>query len=197
MSRDDRALRSVIKRAQKGDEQAFEALMRTVETPMYRLALSMTRQREDAEDATQEALVKLWRTLPDYRFECSILPYALQIVRNTVLDLLRRKRARGETVSLTVESEDGETVEMDVVDPDESTDPARAYASEERIREVRRALDALPIELREILTLRAIEGMSYGQIGEVLCLEEGTVKSRLSRARKKLEEILKSRNFFD
>ncbi len=196
MSRDDRELRSVIKRAQRDDEQAFETLMRVVETPMYRLALSMTRQREDAEDATQEALVKLWRTLPSYRFECPILPYALQITRNTALDLLRRRRARGETVSLTVEGEDGETVALDIADPDESADPARAYASEERIGEVRRAMDELPLELREILTLRAIEGMTYGQIGEVLSLEEGTVKSRLSRARKKLEEILKKRNIF-
>lgn len=194
MLKDDAKLRSVIKRAQKGDEQAFEMLMRTVETPMYRLALSMTRQREDAEDVTQEALVKLWRSLPSYRFECPILPYALHIVRNTVLDLLRRNRARGETVSLTVEDEDGETAVLDVADPDESADPARAYVSEERIREVRRAMDELPSELREILILRAIEGMSYEQIGLVLSLEEGTVKSRLSRARKKLEQILKTRN---
>lgn len=197
MSRDDRELRSVIHKAQKGDEQAFEALMRTIELPMYRLALSMTRQREDAEDVTQEALVKLWRTLPSYRFECPILSYALQITRNTVLDLLRRKRARGETVSLTVEEEDGEAAVLDIADPDESADPSRAYASEERMSEVRRALGDLPIELREILTLRAIEGMSYEQIGQVLSLEEGTVKSRLSRARKKLEEILKSRNIFE
>lgn len=194
MSKDDRELRLVIKRAQKGDEQAFEQLMRTVETPMYRLALSLLRQREDAEDATQEALVKLWRTLPGYRFECPILPYALQITRNTVLDLLRRRRARGETVSLTVDGEDGETVVLDIADPDESTDPARAYASEERLHEVRRAIDELPIELREILTLRALEGMSYEQIGQVLALEDGTVKSRLSRARKKLQELLKKRN---
>ena len=197
MSRDDRELRSVIHKAQKGDEQAFEALMRTIELPMYCLALSMTRQREDAEDVTQEALVKLWRTLPSYRFECPILSYALQITRNTVLDLLRRKRARGETVSLTVEEEDGEAAVLDIADPDEASDPARAYASEERMSEVRRALGDLPIELREILTLRAIEGMSYEQIGQVLSLEEGTVKSRLSRARKKLEEILKSRNIFE
>ena len=197
MSRDDRELRSVIHKAQKGDEQAFEALMRTIELPMYCLALSMTRQREDAEDVTQEALVKLWRTLPSYRFECPILSYAWQITRNTVLDLLRRKRARGETVSLTVEEEDGEAAVLDIADPDEASDPARAYASEERMSEVRRALGDLPIELREILTLRAIEGMSYEQIGQVLSLEEGTVKSRLSRARKKLEEILKSRNIFE
>ncbi|MBO5897687.1 MAG: RNA polymerase sigma factor, partial [Clostridia bacterium] len=139
----------------------------------------------------------LWRTLPSYRFECPILSYALQITRNTVLDLLRRKRARGETVSLTVEEEDGEAAVLDIADPDEASDPARAYASEERMSEVRRALGDLPIELREILTLRAIEGMSYEQIGQVLSLEEGTVKSRLSRARKKLEEILKSRNIFE
>ena len=85
---------------------------------------------------------------------------------------------------------------MEVADTDEFVDPARAYERKEKIEAVRRAISELPDEYREILTLKDIEGLSYEQIGRVLTLEQGTVKSRLSRARKKLLEILKRRNIF-
>lgn len=197
MQADSNAVIADIRAAQKGDERAFERLLDMVEKPVYRLALSITRRREDAEDATQEALIKLWRALPDYRFECPLLPYALQIARNAALDIVRREAAtRQNTVSLSQESEHGEEVTMEVADTDEFVDPARAYERKETIEAVRRGISELPDEYREILTLKDIEGLSYEQIRRVLTLEQGTVKSRLSRARKKLLEILKRRNIF-
>lgn len=196
MQKDDRHMQKVIRAAQKGDERAFEALLGSLERQVYRLCYSMTHAREDAEDATQETMIKLWRTLPSYRFECPILPYTLRMARHTTLDLLRRRNARIQTVSMTVQDEAGESEEIDVADPDEYTDPARAYERQESIKAVRRAIDELPSDQRDIIVLKDIEGCSYEQIGQILQIAEGTVKSRLFRARKKLVELLKERNIF-
>lgn len=196
MQKDDRHMQKVIRAAQKGDERAFEALLGSLERQVYRLCYSMTHAREDAEDATQETMIKLWRTLPSYRFECPILPYTLRMARNTALDLLRRRAARIQTVSMTVQDEAGENEAINVADPDEYADPARAYERQERIKAVRRAIDELPSDQRDIIVLKDLEGYSYEQIGQILQIGEGTVKSRLSRARKKLAEMLRARNIF-
>lgn len=193
---DGHALQKIVQAAQAGDEHAFEALMDVIEVPIYRLALAMTRCREDAEDAAQETLIKLWRSLPSYRFECPILPYALQVARNTTLDFLRRKRSDRLHMLPMSEDSDGRAILAELPDPDENINPAHAYARRERAAEVRRAIDELPQELREILVLKDIQGLSYEQIGQALALKDGTVKSRLSRARKKLSEILRTRNIF-
>ena len=197
MQKDSRELRAVIEAAQRGDEQAFEKLLGYLEQPVWRLALHLTGQREDAEDAVQETLIKLWRSLPFYRFECPILPYVLRITRHVVIDR-RRHDARREqsTVSLTVQNEQGEYVEQDVADPDDNANPALAYEREQRILAVHRAIDELSEEFREVLILKELQNASYEQIGQILGLQEGTVKSRLFRARKKLAEILKARNIF-
>lgn len=194
MQRDDRQMQRTVRAAQAGDEQAFETLLGAIEQPVYRLIYSMLHSREDAEDATQETLIKLWRTLPSYRFECPILPYTLHMARNVALDLIRRRHARVQTVSLTGEDENGENEQWDIADPNEYANPAREYERQERIEVVRRAVDALPDEYREIVVLKDMQGYSYEQIGQILSLGEGTVKSRLSRARKKLAEILKNGN---
>ncbi len=194
MQRDDRQMQRTVRAAQAGDEQAFETLLGVIEQPVYRLIYSMLHSREDAEDATQETLIKLWRTLPSYRFECPILPYTLHMARNVALDLIRRRHARVQTVTLTGEDENGENEQWDIADPNEYANPAREYERQERIEAVRRAVDALPDEYREIVVLKDLQGYSYEQIGQVLSLGEGTVKSRLSRARKKLAEILKNGN---
>lgn len=194
MQKDDRELQRIIRAAQAGDEQAFETLLGAIEQPVYRLIYSMLHSREDAEDATQETLIKLWRTLPSYRFECPILPYTLHMARNVALDLIRRRHARVQSVSLTGEDEAGESEQWDVADPNEYADPARDYERKERIEAVRRAVEDLPDEYREIVVLKDLLGYSYEQIGQILKLEQGTVKSRLSRARKKLAEILKNGN---
>ena len=195
MPKDSREVKALIHAAQRGDEQAFEKLLLMLQTSVYRLAFSMLGSHEDAEDAAQETFVKLWRTLPDYRGECPILPYALRMTRNVALDMLRRLRPmRKRSASMTVEDEQGESVTLDVPDTDENSDPSKAFARRERIEAVRRAVDELSPEHREILVLKDMQGYSYEQIARVLELNEGTVKSRLSRARRKLGELLKERN---
>ena len=196
-TKDSKELQKQIRAAQAGDERAFEGLLTLLEASVYRLAFSMLRHKQDAEDATQETFIKLWRTLPSYRFECPILPYVLKMTRTTVLDMQRKiaRRAEHET-SLTVENEAGERVEMDVADGDEGNDPTAHLSKMELIAQVRRAIDDLPPEHREIILLKDIQGLSSEQIALTLDIEPGTVASRLSRARKNLEKILKTRKIF-
>lgn len=197
MEKDSKELKALIRSAQAGDEGAFEQILSLIEVPVYRLAFSMLRHKQDAEDAAQEVLIKLWRTLPDYRFECPLLIYVLKMTRTTVLDLQRKlSRRREHEMSLTVEDEDGERVVMDVADTSVEANPAEHLTRAERIAEVRRAMEDLPPAERDIIMLKDIQGLSYAQIADLLSVEEGTVGSRLSRARKNLEKILKTRKIF-
>lgn len=197
MEKDSGELKALIRSAQAGDEGAFEQILSLIEVPVYRLAFSMLRHKQDAEDAAQEVLIKLWRTLPDYRFECPLLIYVLKMTRTTVLDLQRKlSRRREHEMSLTVEDEDGERVVMDVADTSVDANPAEHLTRAERIAEVRRAMEDLPPAERDIIMLKDIQGLSYAQIADLLSVEEGTVGSRLSRARKNLEKILKTRKIF-
>jgi RNA polymerase sigma-70 factor (ECF subfamily) len=197
MEKDSGELKALIRSAQAGDERAFEQILSLIEVPVYRLAFSMLRHKQDAEDVSQEVLIKLWRTLPDYRFECPLLIYVLKMTRTTVLDLQRKNaRRREHEVSLTVEDEDGDRVEMDVTDTSVDANPAEHLTRAERIAEVRRAVEDLPPAERDIIMLKDIQGLSYAQIADLLSMEEGTVGSRLSRARKNLEKILKTRKIF-
>ena len=96
----------------------------------------------------------------------------------------------------TVENDDGERVDRELADTSEDNDPAKRLTRAERIAEVRRAIEALPPDQREIIILKDIQGLSYAQIADLLSIEEGTVGSRISRARKNLEKILRNGKIF-
>ena len=196
-TKDSKELRALIRAAQEGDEQAFEQILTLLEAQVYRLAFSMLRHKQDAEDATQETFIKLWRTLPSYRFECPILPYVLKMTRTTVLDMQRKiERRREHELSLTLENDQGERVELDLADTDVQNDPVAHLSKMELIAQVRQAIEDLPPGHRDILLLKDMQGLSYEQIAQTLDIQVGTVASRLSRARKNLEKILKTRKIF-
>ncbi|MBQ9079696.1 MAG: sigma-70 family RNA polymerase sigma factor [Clostridia bacterium] len=190
---DNEILSALMRRAASGDDAAFEAIVRHFEKIVYAFALQSLRRREDAEDATQEIFLKLWRGRQNWRGEAAVKTYIMRIARNTVIDIIRKRQARN-TDSLT-EDDDDSGGEHDI--PDTSNDPAAEYALREQIAEVRRAIDALPPDHREIIILRDINRLSYSEIADTTGLEIGTVKSRLCRAREKLREILKTRNIFE
>ena len=179
MQRED----ELVRRAQSGDLDAFEALVRAHEKTVYTLALRMTNQPQDAEDMAQEAFLKVWRALPDYRWESRFSVWLYRIVSNVCLDWLRRQ-AKRPTVSLSVEDDEGEEAEREL--PDGRQSPERLLEQKLTREAVQKGLAALPEEQRQILLLREIKGLSYEEIGEILSLEPGTVKSRIFRARKRL-----------
>lgn len=174
---------TVIRRVQHGDTEAFELLVAAYEKTVYNVALQMTGSREDAQDLTQEAFLKAYSSLPTFRGDSKFSSWLYRIVSNLCLDF-RRRQGRRPSSSLTVEDDEGETLQLDVADESQSPE---ALLERKLTREaVRRGLQELPEEQRQILLLREIQGLSYEEIGEAMHLEPGTVKSRIFRARKKL-----------
>ena len=174
---------ALVQRIQNGDADAFAVLMEEYQKKVYLLALRTVGNQQDAEDMTQEAFLRAYRSIHSFRGDSKLSVWLYRLTTNLCIDLLR-SRGRKPTVSLTVEDNDEDTQELDVTD--ERYDPEEIFQRRELQRAVQRGLAALPEDYRVILVLRELEGLSYAEIGEVLGLEEGTVKSRLFRARKKL-----------
>lgn len=181
MTREQEA--SIVRKVLGGNANAFETLVLEYEKNVYNIALRMTGNSEDAADMTQEALIKAYNSLQSFRGDSKFSVWLYRIVSNVCLDFLRSKNRRP-TVSLSVEDDDGEDAQLDVAD--ESQSPELLLDRKLTRDSVRRGLDSLPPDYRQILLLREIQGLSYDEIAQALSLEVGTVKSRIFRARKRL-----------
>lgn len=185
---------TLIRRVQGGDHEAFAHLMSRYEKQVYTLCLRMSGHEEDARDLTQEAFLKAWRGLRFYQFEASFSTWLYRLTSNVCIDFLRKQK-RQNTVSMTLENEEGETEEQELPDP--AALPEEQTIQREQKRLLYGAIQTLDGEFRLALTLRAVEQLSYEEIGEILNLKPGTVKSRIARARGKLRKILAEHgNFF-
>ncbi len=180
--------REIVQRVLSGDTEAFETLVLEHQNKVYSLALRMVGNEEDARDMAQEAFIRAFNSLTGFRGDSKFSVWLYRLTSNICIDFLR-SRAKKYTVSMTWTDDEGEeTGELEV--PDETYSP-EAQLDRSLIREsVRRGLDTLSPQYREILLLREINGLSYEEIGRVLGIEEGTVKSRIFRARKKLCDFL-------
>jgi len=163
----------LIAAAKAGDLGAFEALVKRYQTDVLRLALHIVRDLGGAEDAAQEAFVRTFRFLPRYRGDSKFSTWLFAIARNCALDELRRSKRGGEPY-------DG--LEMDV--PGRNSDAQLGL-------EIREAMGELPLDLREAVILIDMFGMSYREAALVVRTAEGTLKSRVHRARHLLIDRLK------
>lgn len=164
-------------RARAGDQDAFAALVRRHQDAVYRFVLRMVGTRDEALDLTQDAFVRVWEALPQWQPEAQFRTWLFRIASNAALDALRRRRV------VAFEPLD-DTFEVAADEPD----PAQRMELKQRVAALEASLVKLSPEHREILLLREVENMSYDEIGAVLALSEGTVKSRLARARAALVE---------
>ena len=183
--------RELIARLQKRDETAFEELLRQYEKKVYTLCFRMCGNSEDAEEAAQDTFLALWRGIDRFRQESSLSTWIYRLASNACIDLLRRRKKQGSSLSL-----DDEELFLDVVDS--APRPQDAVEHREAQKLLQEGLSALPEEYRKVLILREIEGLSYTEIAESASLELGTVKSRISRGRVLLRNFLSgSGNFFE
>ena len=173
----------IVQRVLEGDTNAFEELVLEYEKKVYNVALRMLNNSEDAADMTQEAFIKAYNSLSGFRGDSKFSVWLTRIVSNLCLDFMR-SRNRRPTVSLSMEDEDGEDVQLDIADTSQS--PEQLLERSLTRESVRRGLQSLPEDYREILLLREIQGLSYDEIAAALDIEVGTVKSRIFRGRKKL-----------
>lgn len=172
----------LLKRAQRGDPEAFEALMGQMEALVWRVCWHYTGSREDAADCGQETMVRIWRGLSSFHFECAFETWVYRVAANCCLDFLR-KRKREKAESLEPLREQG----FDPPDPAPDTEE-QALRKEEHAR-LREAVTALPEDQRDALVLTQLEGKSYEEAARLLETTEGTVKSRVARAREKLKRV--------
>ena len=177
----------IIKQVLGGDTAAFEELVLSYQDKMYSLSLRMTGNQDDAYDMIQEAFLKAYTNLANFRGDSKFSVWLYRLTSNVCIDFLR-KRKRKPTSSLTYINEDNEPQDLEL--PDERFVPDTIAERNELREAVARGMESLADEYRQILVLREINGLSYNEIGEALELEVGTVKSRIFRARKRLVEIL-------
>lgn len=168
----------LIERARQGDREAFADLVRVHADRVRRLAAGILGDDSEAEDASQEAFVRAWRSLGKFRGDSSFSTWLHRITVNHCRDLLRRRR-RGGWLSFdgVIEAVAGRrSVEEEV--PDKT--PAGAETKEE----LKRVLEILPEDYRTVLLLRELNGLSYAEISQVMKCSVDSVKARLKRARK-------------
>lgn len=179
----------LVRKAAEGDTEAFEKLMLRYQKPIYNLALRTVGNAEDACDLAQEAFLRAWRSLGSVRSDGAFSTWLYRTTMNLCIDHLRASKRR-KTVSLVME-DNGEEQTFDL--PDTKPLPEEQVFAKADREAVRRAMDSLPIEHRQVLTLRILNDLPYEQIAEILQVPEGTIKSRIYRARtalaKKLQEI--------
>ena len=178
-----------LRRAQKGDSQAFEALVTPHEQMLWRVCWHYTHHPEDAADCLQEAMLKAWRAIKSYRGECSLSTWLYRIASTVCLDFLRRQKRLPETESADALAED-----EGFTPADSSPTPDVAVLRAESTEDLRAAIDALPADMRTAIILYALQGMQYEEIAGVTQTSVGTVKSRINRARQKIAKFLADGN---
>ena len=178
---------ALVKAAQRGDEDAFEELVRRYEKKVYALSLRLCGNSEDAQEAAQEAFLSAWQGLKFFRGEASFSTWLYRLTSNAAIDLLRRRKAP----ALSLEDE-----EAPIDLPDPGPTPEEAAERRELRQAIEAGLAALSVEHRQVLVLREMHQLSYEEIADVLALDVGTVKSRISRGRKKLRNFLVERGNF-
>jgi RNA polymerase sigma-70 factor (ECF subfamily) len=184
---------ALVRRAQAGDAAALSELVQSQQTYVYSIAMSLMHNPADAADMTQEAFVRLLRSLGTYRAETKFTTWLYRLVTNICLDGLRR---RGRTVDSLDEpagsqaGEDAQTPGERLADTDRWAQPEQEVALRESASEVRRALADLPAAQRLALTLHYFEDMRYEDIAETMHLPLNTVKSHIRRGKERLAVVL-------
>lgn len=168
------------------DDEFFQSLVEDHYRRVYTLIYRIVHNESDAADLTQETFVRVYKALPRLRAEGASATWIRRIATNLSLDFLRRRKAAPQCSSLDVSSPDDaeQTQVRDIADL--SSDPEKLVASDERTQILRSAVAGLPNDYRAVIVLHHMEEMRVEEIAEVLGVPEGTVKSRLSRARKAL-----------
>jgi len=173
----------LISRASGGDPSAFNQLMGMHEKRMYAVALRMCGNREDAQDCLQEAMLRVYRAIGGFKGQSSFGTWVYRITMNTCLDELRRKKNK-QNVSFDNLLDQGWSP------ADDSASPEKKVMQIEMRKSISTSIQELPEDMRSAIIMRDIHGYSYDEIADILGVNVGTIKSRISRGREKLREKL-------
>ncbi|MBJ7264298.1 MAG: RNA polymerase sigma factor RpoE [Burkholderiaceae bacterium] len=179
----------LVARVQRGDKKAFDLLVLKYQRKIMRLLSRMIRDPHEVEDVAQEAFIKAYRALPQFRGDSAFYTWLYRIAINTARNWLAARGRRPSTPN-ALETEDGETFNETDNLTDNST-PESMVASREIAETVNAAIQALPEELRTAIVMREMEGMSYEDIAQSMDCPIGTVRSRIFRAREAIATRLR------
>ena len=183
--------KEVIDSCKDGDEKAFGEVVLTYQRRVYNIAYRMLGNKEEAKDLAQEVFLSVFESIKNLREEVKFEPWLIQITvnhcRNRWKYLKRRKYFQSDSLDDPIETEDGE-IPRQVYDP---SDNPETLLEKKMIQDlIQRGLLQLKEEQRELIVLRDLQGLSYEEIGKLFSLPEGTVKSKIHRARMDLKEQL-------
>lgn len=181
----------VVARARDGEESAYRELVRRYERPVFSLIYRMVRDREIAEDLSQETFIKVLNAIASYRPEFKFSSWVFKIANNTAIDHLRRKELdtlslEGSPHAATPEAMEATALQLGT----ERASPLDNVSSRELGGEIEAAINRLRPEYRSCILLRHVEGRAYEEIAEILGLPLGTVKTYIHRARNELRVML-------
>jgi RNA polymerase sigma-70 factor, ECF subfamily len=180
-------LRELIAQAKQGDAEALDQLLKSQRQRAMAAALRVLHNPDDAEDAVQDAFLKIWRCLPSFEGRSSFSTWVHRIVVNASLDLVRKQATRPEIVERLEQREDAGAVE-----PAHDETPESELGDREIEKLVRLAVAGLPASHRQVVELREFEDYSYQEMAEIIQCPIGTVMSRLHHARGRLAEDLRA-----
>jgi len=181
---------SLIRAAQRGDQDAFEQLVRAHDQNVLRLAMNLLRSPDDARDVYQEAFLRVYRNLDSFRFDCSFHTWLYRIVTNICLDQLRKRKVRKEE-SAVVETSGGPVDRMETFEEEAAhANPERTLWNRELKQRIETALQDLTPRERMVFELRHYQGMRLRNIGETLGTTEEAAKNCLFRATQKMRAVL-------
>jgi RNA polymerase sigma-70 factor, ECF subfamily len=187
MERSGEADTDLVVRARDGDRDAFAEIVRSYQRRIYAVAMRMTRRHEVADDITQDTFVRAYRSLSRFELGRPLSPWLTRIAVNLAINYLNGVAKRERPLSDDVAAGSGTPLKN--VEPLD-TNPERALVSEELARDLEQAVAKLPLEQRTVFLLKVVEEMRYEEIAKLLGISEGTVMSRLSRARGRLKVML-------
>lgn len=178
----------LLKRSQQGEIKAFEELIAKHQLLAYNIAYRIMGNEEDAKDATQEALIKVFKHLNSFNGDSQFSTWLYRIVVNSCKDLLRKSnRQKVVSIDNAFETDDGE-IPFEL--KDEKLTPEESVIQHETSYTVQKAIKSLPEQNRTVIVLRDIQGLSYDEIASIEGVPIGTVKSRIKRGRDMLKEVL-------
>ncbi len=181
-------VKELIDRCQNGDMLAFEDLVHQYERLVYSIAYRMLNNHSDAQDITQEVFVKVYQKLDMYKPSHSFTAWISTISSNTSIDYIRKhKKQTVLSLDKEIEFEDS-SVSLNIESKDLS--PEQELLQKEKTQLLQKAISLLDEDSRELIVLRDINGLSYNEIADMFDLKLGTVKSKISRSRLKLQKII-------
>lgn len=180
----------LVKRSQAGDTRAFDQLVTRYRGRIYAMTYHLIQNETEAWDLAQEAFIKAWRALPNFKLDAGFYTWLYRIAHNVSYDWLRKKKIQGEGEFDDERTEHRAAAGAETA-PKGDAAPDAAMRNAELGERIQTAIAKLSPEHRQVIVLREVEGLAYEEIAEMIPCSLGTVMSRLFYARKKLQEQLK------